>query len=294
MTASAQSFGGTIRLYGRPAFDQFQSSHVMVIGLGGVGSWTVEALARSGVGKFTLVDLDEICVTNINRQLPATSATIGKLKAEVLAQRVREINPDAEVQVEPIYFTESTANRLLAAPPDIIVDAIDSQFQKAHLLAHCWKESIPVVSSGSSGGKVDPSRIQMADITRAHHDRLLMVVRKRLRTHYNFPRDVKRSFGIECVFSDEIVQWPAENPAVCTTTSEKAADDTHNATRSLGQGEVDTRSPTRSSGQGEDNPGNMRGNCDGGLGSSAAVTGSFGFALAGLVLKHLAALNAPT
>ncbi len=273
MTASAQRFGGTIRLYGPHAFAQFQRSHVMVIGLGGVGSWTVEALARSGVGKFTLVDLDEVCVSNINRQLPAVSSTIGKLKAEVLAQRIREINPDAEVKVEPIYFTESTADRLLAAPPDIIVDAIDSQFQKAHLLAHCWKETIPVVSSGSSGGKADPSRIQVADITRAHHDRLLMIVRKRLRTHYNFPRDVKRSFGIQCVFSDEIVQWPAEEPS-CENTGEKAEADTRSAIRSLSQRQDD-----------------VRGNCDGGLGSSAAVTGSFGFALAGLVLKHVAATN---
>ena len=191
----------------------------------------------------------------------------------MLAQRVREINPDAEVKVEAIYFTESTAARLLSSPPDIIVDAIDSQFQKAHLLAHCWQESIPVVSSGSSGGKVDPARIQVADITRAHHDRLLMVVRKRLRTHYNFPRDVKRQFGIQCVFSDEMVNWPAEEP-FCENTDPKAG--------------ADTRSATRSSGQQQDD---LRGNCDGRLGSSAAVTGSFGFALAGLVLRHVTATN---
>lgn len=258
MSTSAQRFGGIIRLYGQNAFRQFQRSRVMVVGLGGVGSWTVEALARSGIGHFTLVDLDEVCITNINRQLPAVSATIGKLKAEVLAQRVGEINPNAEVKVEPIYFTESTAKRLLETPPDIIVDAIDSQFQKAHLLAHCGKESIPVVSSGSSGGKTDPCRIQVADITRAHHDRLLMVVRKRLRTHYNFPRDVRKRFGIECVFSDETVIWPPENGANCDN-KEKLE--------------------------------NVRGNCDGGLGSSAAVTGSFGFALAALVLKHLSSLK---
>lgn len=201
-----QRFIGTSRLYGQAAMKRFAASHIMVIGLGGVGSWTVEALARSGAGRLTLVDLDEICVTNINRQLPALDVTVGRLKAEVLRERALAINPGISVAAETVFYTEATATRLLDVTPDLVIDAIDGLFQKAHLIAECRKRSIPIVVSGSCGGRKDPTRMQSSDITRAHHDSLLMLVRKRLRRDFGFPRDTRRKWNIPCVFSEEPVQ----------------------------------------------------------------------------------------
>lgn len=211
-----QRFGGIARLYGQAALDRFQTSRVAVVGLGGVGSWTVEALARSGVGHMTLIDLDEVCLTNINRQLPALSSTIGRLKADVLKERIGEIHPQCEVVVEPVFYTESTSERLLTPGYDLVIDAIDSHFQKCHLLATCRERGIPVISCGSGGGRTDPTAIRSADLTRSFNDRLLMITRKQLRIHYGFPRKGKK-FGIPCVFSEELSR-PLPDDVSCDST----------------------------------------------------------------------------
>lgn len=212
----AQRFGGISRLYGQAALDRFQNSHIAVVGLGGVGSWAVEALARSGIGKLTLIDLDEICLTNVNRQLPALSSTVGRLKAEVLKERIAGIHPGCEVVIEPVFYTESTSERLLAPGYDVVIDAIDSHFQKCHLLATCRERGLPVIASGSGGGRTDPTAIRSADLTQSFNDRLLMITRKHLRIHYAFPRKGKK-FGIPCVFSEELPQ-PLPETTSCDST----------------------------------------------------------------------------
>lgn len=242
-----QRFGGVSRLYGTPVADAFSRSHVLVIGLGGVGSWTVEALARSGIGRLTLVDLDEVCLTNINRQLPALSDTVGRLKAEVLKERVMAIHPACEVVVEPLFYTESTSDHLLGCGCDLVVDAIDSHFQKCHLLASCCERGLPVVTCGSGGGRTDPTAIRRADLSGSYNDRLLMTVRKQLRGHYQFPRQKGKKFGIPCVFSEE---RPRPLPADASSES-------------------------------------VRLNCDGGIGSIVTVTAALGFALAAEALRVL-------
>ncbi len=180
----------------------------MVIGLGGVGSFVVEALARSGVGKLTIVDFDRVCVTNTNRQLQALSTVVGKRKADLLAERVKQINPQVNVTCEPIFYSHKTAEHLLAHAPDIVVDAIDNVTAKCHLLATCVARGIPVVCSTGASGRMDPTKIEVADLARTTVDPLANAVRKILRQEYNFPR--KALFGIQAVFSTEKPIVPVE------------------------------------------------------------------------------------
>ena len=200
-------FGGLARLYGAAGLARLRAAQVLVVGLGGVGSWTVEALARSGVGVLTLVDLDDICVSNVNRQLPALDGTIGRAKAEVLAERVRGINPECRVEARVEFFTEDSAERLLQRgagggergradrlTPDFVVDAIDSVANKCRLIALCRAQGIPLVSCGGAGGRRDATQVRVVDLARTTHDRLLSEVRKRLRQAHGFPREGKK-FG---------------------------------------------------------------------------------------------------
>ena len=157
-------FGGIARLYGIASLERFSKAHVMVIGLGGVGSWTIEALARSGVGQFTLVDLDDLCLTNTNRQIHATTDTIGRSKATVLAKRILQINPEARCSVEQTFYSEKNSEVLLSTTPDAVVDAIDSVRAKCHLLATCHEKNIPIITSGGAGGRIDA--YQFDDLSR--------------------------------------------------------------------------------------------------------------------------------
>jgi len=158
-----QRFGALDRLFGRGALERLQSSHVVVIGIGGVGSWTAEALARSGVGKITLIDLDDLCITNTNRQLHAVAGQIGRAKVEAMAERIALISPDCEVSQELAFFTEKSADRLLAPGFDCVVDAIDNIHFKAEMVVQCRDRELPHVVVGAAGGKRDASKIATSD-----------------------------------------------------------------------------------------------------------------------------------
>lgn len=203
-------FGGIARLYGQEALAAFSRSRVVVVGIGGVGSWVAEALARSGIGALDLIDLDDLCITNTNRQLHALSDTFGQSKAEVLAQRLLQINPELTVRPLVQFYTENSADELLADSPSMVVDAIDSIKPKCHLLATCRRRGLAVVSSGGAGGRVDVSRIQMADLSVTSGDALLRSVRRKLRSEYDFPNTTGKNgrFRIQAVFSDEQPRFP--------------------------------------------------------------------------------------
>lgn len=196
------------RLVGDQVMKKLFDTHVMVIGLGGVGSWAAESLARSGVGHLTVVDFDEICITNANRQLHALQGLVGKKKAEVMAERLRKINPQATVTAIPEFYNEENSERMLAHQPDYIVDAIDNLTAKAHLLSSCRERGIKVITSGGSAAKMDPLRIKLTDLGETYVDPMAAQVRKILRQKYNFPNT--KNFGIPCVFSDEVPMQPEE------------------------------------------------------------------------------------
>lgn len=193
------------RLVGDVVMKKLMDSHVMIIGLGGVGSWAAESLARSGVGKLTVVDFDEICITNANRQLHALQGLVGRKKAEVMGERLRKINPQATVQVFPEFYNADSSERILGENPDYIIDAIDNMTAKAHLLATCRQRGIKVITSAGSAAKLDPLRIKKADLSETNMCPMAAQLRKILRQKHNFPH---KDFGIPCVFSDEAPMLP--------------------------------------------------------------------------------------
>ncbi len=256
-------FGGLARLFGRAALERLQRAHVCVVGLGGVGSWTVEGLARSGIGALTLIDLDDVCITNVNRQLPALDGQIGRPKATVLAERVRLINPACRVETALEFFTAATAGRLLATPFDYVVDAVDRMSIKALLIAECRQRGLPVLTVGAAGGRRDPMRIRTGDIGEAG-DELMRQVRKKLRRDHGFivgeHRGITR-MGIRCVWSEErpVYAWA---DGTCAPEAEPGA--------------------------------NLKLDCETGFGSAVFVTGMFGLAAAGEVVRTLAVAAAPS
>lgn len=204
-----QRFEGVARLYGAEGAARLRRAHVGVVGTGGVGSWTVEALARSGVGALTLVDLDEVCVTNTNRQVMATVEHVGRPKAIVLAERVRAIHPACAVDPRVEYFADTTAEGLLAVPFDVLVDAIDRPSLKALLIAGCRQRGRAVVTVGGAGGRRDPTAVRVDDLARTSRDPLLAQVRSLLRQRHGFPRG-ETPFEVPCVFSTEPLRYPEE------------------------------------------------------------------------------------
>lgn len=196
------------RLVGDAGIRRLRSAHVMIIGLGGVGSFAAESLARSGIGRLTLVDFDRVCVTNSNRQLQALRGTVGKPKAAVLAERLSLVNPQADIRPVMRFYDEGTAAALLAAEPDYIVDAIDNITAKCHLLATCKRLRIPIVSATGASGRWDPTAIAVADLADTRIDPLAQEVRKILRKKYGFPQE--GAFGIPAVYSSEHPRHPEE------------------------------------------------------------------------------------
>jgi len=252
-----QRFGGLERLYGRGALERLAAAQVCVIGLGGVGSWAVEALARSGVGALTLVDLDDVCVTNVNRQVHAVDGVIGRPKAEVLADRVRAIHPGCAVHARAEFLTAATADALLGATRfDYVVDAIDSLKDKLQIIYRCRDAKLPLVTCAGAGGRGDPTQVRVDDLAFSERDPLMRYVRKRLRERHGFSRDVAQPWGIACVFSLEYPVYPQADGRVCAVKP--------------GDGETAI-------------------NCTTGMGTAAFVTGTFGFAAAGVVVKAIAA-----
>jgi len=193
------------RLVGDEAMERLLGAHVMVIGLGGVGSFVVEALARSGVGRLTLVDFDRVCVTNTNRQLQAVATSVAKPKSTMLAERVRAINPQATAQPLPLFYSAKTSDEILGHRPDWVVDAIDNVTAKCHLLATCKARAIPVVTSTGASGRMDPTQLRVVDLADTVIDPLADAVRRTLRRKYAFP--ASGPFGITAVHS---MEHPAE------------------------------------------------------------------------------------
>jgi len=191
-----------LRLLSTASVERLARAHVLIAGLGGVGSWTAEALARSGVGRLTLVDFDRVALSNLNRQLPALESTIGQLKTDVVSARLQDIHSAIQVSVLPIRIGPDTLESVLAEKPDYVVDAIDQVSAKCHLLHECRTRRIPTVSSCGSAGKLDPSQIRIADLADTHTDPLAKTVRKYLRTHYQYP--LEGPYGIDAVFSCEL------------------------------------------------------------------------------------------
>lgn len=245
-------FGGIARLYGESALAAFRQAHICVIGVGGVGSWAVEALARSAIGRITLIDLDHLAESNVNRQIHALTDTLGQAKVAALAERIAQINPCCQVSgVEEFITEENIASLTVPGRFDYVIDAIDDARAKTALIVHCRSHQIPLVTIGSAGGQLDPTRIAVIDLSRTEQEPLLARVRKRLRAHHGFPRGTKNKFGIDAVYSTE----PLRHPELCVTD--------------------------------EDTAGITGLNCAG-YGSAVVVTASFGFVAAGFVLRKLA------
>ncbi|MCF6288935.1 MAG: tRNA threonylcarbamoyladenosine dehydratase [Proteobacteria bacterium] len=201
-------FAAVTRLHGSEGFAKLQQAHVCVIGIGGVGSWVCESLARCGIGEITLIDADDVCVTNINRQIHALSQTIGQAKVTAMAQRITDINPVCKVNARATFFLASTAQELLNTPYDFVVDAIDSISHKTLLIALCKHKNINIVTVGGAGGKTEIAGIQVLDLGLTHGDKLLSKTRSILRKQYGFPKFADKKFNIPAVFSAEPVKLP--------------------------------------------------------------------------------------
>jgi len=211
-----QRFGGIQRLYGKQASEILHNLHVCVIGLGGVGSWAVEALARTGIGEITMIDYDTVSIGNINRQLPALSETVGEKKFAVLKQRVISINPGCTCHAIDDFLTSENISTFLSAEHayDYVIDAIDSITFKAELIYYCKRNKIPIITTGGAGGLTDPTMVQVKDLSRTINDPLAAKVRSRLRSEHGFSRTPKRYFGVECVFSSQQPVYPKPDGTV--------------------------------------------------------------------------------
>ena len=206
-------FAGVEKIYGDEAFRQYENSHVMVIGIGGVGSWAVEALARTGIGELTLIDMDVVAASNINRQLPAMTSTLGREKIEVMAERCHSINPRIKINLVDDYLTPDNVKELLENAPDVVLDCIDDVKAKLALMLHCRFNKIPLIVSGGAGGKLDPLKIRVADLSKTEQDPMLAKLRSQLRAK-GICKKPKEKFGITCVYS---IDNPFSGAEVCAS-----------------------------------------------------------------------------
>lgn len=207
-------FEGTRRLYGDKGLMLIQSLHICVIGIGGVGSWVVEALTRTGVGELTLVDYDTIDLSNINRQVHTLTSTIDQKKIQAMAERCREINPAIKLNLIDDFLNKENMADILERNYHYVVDAIDSITFKATMIYHCKRNKIPIIMTGGAGGMTDPTMIEIVDLSKTYNDALAAKVRTRLRNEYGFSRHGKRNFGIDCVFSRQQPVYPKEDGSV--------------------------------------------------------------------------------
>ncbi len=201
-------FGGIARLYGDAALKRFQGAHLCVVGVGGVGSWAVEALARSGVGQLTLIDLDNVAESNTNRQLPALDPHYGRAKVDVLSERVHAINPACQVHTIEDFVEVETLDVMLGGGFDFIVDCIDSLKVKTALAAWCVARRQKLIVSGGAGGQLDPTQIRVADLSEVTQDPLLSKLRYNLRRRHGFPREPGKKMKVACVYSTEQLVYP--------------------------------------------------------------------------------------
>ena len=250
-------FSGIDRLYGVGSAERLAGKHVCVVGLGGVGSWAVESLVRSGVGKLTLIDADEVCLSNTNRQLHALDGQFGRNKAEVLAERCLAINPGVHVDAVAKFLLPTNLSELLGRDYDLVLDACDSFRSKVELIAWCRRRKQPLVVVGSAGGRTDATQVRVRDLSRTEHDALLALVRKKLRSDFNFPKSKGRYFSVPAVYSLENVRYPQSDGSVCGTRPALGPDAA------------------------------MKLDCGAGLGAATHVTGSFAFAAVGKAIEIL-------
>ena len=252
-----ERFGGIDRLYGAGALACFSRSHVAVVGLGGVGSWLVEALARSGVGRLTLIDADDLCVSNTNRQLPALAGQYGRGKADAMAERCRAINPQMTVEVVASFLTPSNLEDLLGRGYDLVIDACDSFRTKVEAIVWCRRRKLPIITVGAAGGRLDPTLVRVRDLSRTEHDAMLALIRRKLRGEFNFPKGPKRYFSVPAIYSLENVRYPQADGSVCGLRPKLGADAA------------------------------LKLDCGAGLGAATHITGAFAFVAAGKALEML-------
>ena len=252
-----ERFRGIDRLYGVGSVARLGEAHIGVIGIGGVGSWVVEALARSGIGKLTLIDADEVCVSNTNRQLHALDGQFGKAKVAVMAERARAIHPGIDIDAIEQFLTPSNISTLLDRGYSLVIDCCDAFRTKVETIAWCRRRKLPLITCGSAGGRTDPTLIAVRDLAKTEHDAMLALVRKKLREEFNFPRGPKRYFGVQAVYSRENVRYPQADGSVCGLRPE--------------QGET------------------LKLDCGGGLGAATHVTAAFAFAAVSRALAKLLA-----
>ena len=210
-------FGGLRRLYGDVAYERIRSAHVAVVGVGGVGSWAAEALARSGIGALTLIDLDHVSESNVNRQVQALGSTIGMAKVEALRLRIADIHPGCTVASVEEFVDETNWPALLTRPADAVIDACDNVRAKAAMAAWARATATPLVVVGAAGGKRAAERVEVADLADVTHDPMLASLRQRLRKLHQAPRT--GAFGVTSVFSREPVSGPATGEACDTDGS---------------------------------------------------------------------------
>ena len=252
-----ERFGGIDRLYGAGALACFSRSHVAVVGLGGVGSWLVEALARSGVGRLTLIDADDLCVSNTNRQLPALAGQYGRGKADAMAERCRAINPQMTVEVVASFLTPLNLEDLLGRGYDLAIDACDSFRTKVEAIVWCRRRKLPIITVGAAGGRLDPTLVRVRDLSRTEHDAMLALIRRKLRGEFNFPKGPKRYFSVPAIYSLENVRYPQADGSVCGLRPKLGADAA------------------------------LKLDCGAGLGAATHITGAFAFVAAGKALEML-------
>jgi len=196
-------FDRAARLFTEPGLQRLMAARVLVFGVGGVGSFAAEALSRSAVGKLVLIDFDDVCVTNTNRQLHTLKGNVGKRKVDVMAERLRLIHPTGQVEAVPMFYNAENSETLLSGEIDYVVDAIDNMTAKVHLIATCLKRGIPIVSSMGAAARMDPTQIQIADLAQTRKDPLARNVRKLLRQHQGIEVDGSKPLGVTAVFSTE-------------------------------------------------------------------------------------------
>jgi len=252
-----QRFSGLVRLYGQEGLSKISKARVCVIGIGGVGSWIVEALARTGVNHITMIDLDDVALTNINRQIHALDSTLDQSKIETMQARVSDINPDCEVTLIEDFVTNENVDTYIPSPSiyDVVIDAADSVKAKAAIVARCKRLKIKAICIGGAGGQLDPLLITKADLAKTIQDPLLAKVRSELRRNYNFSKNPKRNFGVECVYSSEQLKYPTADGGVSQSKQ-----------ISQGASKMD---------------------CTTGFGAFVGVTACFGFVAASRAIAHI-------
>jgi tRNA A37 threonylcarbamoyladenosine dehydratase len=241
-------FDGVKRVYTQESFKILQKLHFLVVGIGGIGSWACESFIRSGIGELTIVDLDDICISNTNRQIHAHEGNYGKMKVDVMKDRLLQINPEAKINIIENFFSETSKDEILNKDYDYVLDCIDSVKSKCILISECRKRGIKIMVTGGAGGKFDPRFVTIKDINKANNDPLVQTVRRKLKTTYNFPKS-SADFGIPCTFSPE------------NRTLPEIGKDEFSATRGI--------------------------NCQNGFGSLTFVTGTFAFIATSFIINDV-------